>query len=71
MAYFKELIALWTLVAVVTASYYTPYNPPYSPQYKEPPYQQPQVKLHKLCSWNVVKYNEYAKELFRGDTWGK
>lgn len=72
MAYFKELIALWTLVAVAAAQY-TPYNQAYSSQYKAPysaQYQEPykNVELHKLCSWNVVEY-DYPQ--LRDDKFGK
>lgn len=77
MVFVKELFAIWTLVAVVAANHqYTPYHPPYSPalHYKEPSYHHhnyDKVKLHKLCSWNVVRYDENrARELYRDDSWG-
>lgn len=67
MAFLKELIGFWALVAVVAAYGNTPYRPAYSPQYN-PHHYQKDVKLHKLCSWNVVEF-DYPNLV--DDSWGK
>lgn len=57
---FKECISFCVVVAVVSANHYGSY----------PPHHHKGVNLHKLCSWNVVKYQK-ANELSRDDSWGE
>lgn len=80
MFYLKDLIKFLVLVAVVSAQYQPDqYNSPpvykpssYQAQQPYKPYQphQPKVKLHKLCSWNVLDYKN-APDLYRDDSWGE
>uniref|UniRef100_A0A336MUW3 CSON004380 protein n=1 Tax=Culicoides sonorensis TaxID=179676 RepID=A0A336MUW3_CULSO len=74
--YFKEIFALCMLVVAVAGTHYNNYARNYpqkynGPHYREPSYEQgyKNVKLHKLCSWNVVSYT-YANNLDRDDSWG-
>uniref|UniRef100_A0A336LZ25 CSON008742 protein n=1 Tax=Culicoides sonorensis TaxID=179676 RepID=A0A336LZ25_CULSO len=55
MKLWKQLIGLCLFAVVVSGNHYDQYTPKYS----EPSYQhgyKKDVKLHKLCSWNVVNY---------------
>ncbi|XP_063695976.1 L-dopachrome tautomerase yellow-f2-like [Culicoides brevitarsis] len=67
MAYFKELVGILALIAVVAAGQYeySRYEP-YSKDYGKGKSHHKDVELHKLCSWNVVEF-ESCK--LRSDAW--
>lgn len=55
-------VLIFTLVAnEVLGNYYHPYKteePIYTPQHFYPQYEKPEVRLHKLCSWNVLEWED-------------